>query len=210
MNARIARAGTGRSRGGAPRESRISSIKILNPPLPGVSCQPWHPPSSSVSVTRSSHAAPRGAPGFAQDLAPDGGRRAQADGVRLAGTRRLPGPRAQGAPAARSARPDRTSDVDRFQQRAPEPPSIPPRARRLTALDRPHAVAAHPRGAPRGDNRSARVAGPRGGTREATRQGGRRGGGGTRRRRERSAVGASKRDPGRRRGIRRLLGGSAG
>ena len=122
-------------------------------------------------------------------------------------------PRAPRARYARSqirpSRPNqqRGNDVDFV---TPEPPSTPPRARRLTALDRPHAVAAHPRGAPRGDNRSARVAGPRGGTREATRQGGRRGGGGTRRRRERSAVGASKRAPGRRRGIIRRLGGSAG
>ena len=213
MNARIARAGSGRSRGGAPRESRMSSKKILNPPR--LSCRRFQKPTVAPSVFSLGDSfvpcrAPRSS-WVCSGPCPRWG--ATSSGGRCPARRDSATPRAPRARYARSqirpSRPNqqRGNDVDFV---TPEPPSTPPRARRLTALDRPHAVAAHPRGAPRGDDRSARVAGPRGGTREATKRGGRRAGGGTRRRRERSAVGASKRAPGRRRGIIRRLGGSAG
>ena len=187
VEARFERANSTRRNGAEPRRGSagIANVeqKILNPPR--LSCRRFQKPTVAPSVFSLGDSfvpcrAPRSS-WVCSGPCPRWG--ATSSGGRCPARRDSATPRAPRARYARSqirpSRPNqqRGNDVDFV---TPEPPSTPPRARRLTALDRPHAVAAHPRGAPRGDDRSARVAGPRGGTREATKHGGRRAGGGTR------------------------------
>ena len=185
VEARFERANSTRRNGAEPRRGSagIANIEqeILNPPrlrrrvLPTVAPSVFSLGDSFVlcRAPRSSWVCSGPCPRWGATIS----------GGRCPARRDSATPKAPRARYARSqirpSRPNqqRGNDVDFV---TPEPPSTPPRARRLTALDRPHAVAAHPRGAPRADDRSARVAGPRGGTREATKQERRRRGGGTR------------------------------